>query len=197
MNEGEFLFLTGVSGAGKSTIFRLLMGLEKPDQGNIYFDNKEVQTISDHEMPLHRRSIGMVFQDYKLLEKKSAKENIIIPLRIAGIPKVMREYKVNVIAKKLQIEHLLNQKVKTLSGGEQQLIAIARAAITDPKVILADEPTANLDMKTAQKIFSILTLLNETGTTIIIATHDIQLIKSAERQKRTLLLKNNGLFEVR
>ena len=195
INAGEFVFLTGVSGAGKSTMFSLLLGTETPNKGRVIYKNYDVHKLPQRSIRHHRRSIGMVFQDYKLLINKTSRENISIPLKIASSSKKDIEYKLEELALKLNIEHLLDQTVKTLSGGEQQLIAIARAAIHSPNVILADEPTANLDQKMALKIFKIFERLNAEGITIIIATHDIHLIKSHE--KKTILLKNAGLIEVR
>ena len=194
ISNGEFVFLTGVSGAGKSTIFRLLLGLEKPDSGSILFNGSEVTTLTGNEMLRHRRSIGMIFQDYKLLEKRTAEDNIAIPLQIKGIRRSAKSAEIKHITQKLKIDNILKQQVGSLSGGEQQLVAIARAAVHSPTLILADEPTANLDQKMATRIFDMLTLLNEEGTTVIVATHDISLLKAYE--KRILLLKNSTLIEV-
>ncbi len=194
IESGEFLFLTGVSGAGKSTIFKLLIGLEKPDTGKIYFQGKEVNQLPKREIPAHRRKIGVVFQDYKLLLNKTVAENIAVPLRIIGSSNHIIEQKIKIIAKRMGIEELLTQQIQSLSGGEQQLVAIARASVHSPQLILADEPTANLDLKMANKIIKMLTLLNNDGTTIIIATHDINLIRSHSR--RILLIKKTGLIEV-
>lgn len=195
ITRGEFLFLTGVSGAGKSTIFKLIMGLEAPDEGSIRFDGVEVNKLPKSKIPFHRRSIGMVFQDYKLLENKTTENNISIPLKIAGVDRYQREQKIRKIASDLNLNSILKQKIRSLSGGEQQLVAIARAAIHSPKLILADEPTANLDQNTARTILNILSSLNKRGITVIIATHDIQLIKSMNR--RILLLKNSNIMEVK
>ena len=194
IERGEFLFLTGISGAGKSTIFKFLLGIEKPDSGQIIFNEKEINGISRREMVMHRRQIGIVFQDYKLLEKKNVAENIAIPLQIQGLSTFKVDQKVQQIAKRIGITQLLNQPVKSLSGGEQQLVAIARASIHSPLIILADEPTANLDQKMANKIIKMLIKLNESGTTVIIATHDIDLIRSHNR--RILLIKRAKLVEV-
>ena len=194
IERGEFLFLTGVSGAGKSTIFRLIMGLETPDRGSVEFDGVEVNKIPGNKIPYHRRSIGMVFQDYKLLENKTTEKNISIPLRICGTDRFQRDKKIKQIASLLNLDYLLKQKIKTLSGGEQQLVAIARAAVHSPRIILADEPTANLDHKTAKTIITTLLSLNERGTAVVIATHDIQLIKSMAC--RILLLKDANVMEV-
>lgn len=192
--RGEFTFLTGVSGAGKSTLFRMLMGLEKPDTGSILFNGQDVVSTAGDAMCRHRRSIGMIFQDYKLLSKRSAVDNIAIPLHIHGMTKSSRNTCVNDISSKLKISKLLKQSVQSLSGGEQQLVAIARAAVHKPALILADEPTANLDQKMATRIIDMLKLLNREGITILVATHDINLLKA--QRSRILLLKHSELIEV-
>ncbi len=194
VERGEFLFLTGVSGAGKSTVFKLLLGLELPDQGEIFVNGAKINGLSDKEMSHHRLNIGVVFQDYKLLPLKTAEENIAIPLQIQGRSPSYIEKKIKQVAGKIDIESLLDQPIESLSGGEQQLVAIARASIHSPALILADEPTANLDQKMAGRIITTLLELNESGKTVIIATHDINLIKA--HNKRILLIKNSGLHEV-
>lgn len=194
VEKGEFLFLTGVSGAGKSTIFKFLNGLEMPDEGEVIFNSKYVNKLNPKEMPLHRRQIGVVFQDYKLLCHKTAAENIAMPLRIMGLSSFKIEQKIGAIAKKIGIESLLKQRIESLSGGEQQLVAIARASIHKPLLILADEPTANLDQKTANTILKMLSVLNDEGMTVIIATHDINLIKAYDH--RILIIKNRTIMEV-
>jgi len=192
--RGEFVFLTGVSGAGKSTLLRMLMGLEKPDRGSVIFNGTNVMALSGEAMCRHRRSIGMVYQDYKLLQNRSAADNIAMPLHINGCKRGIRDSRVKDIAQKLNITKLLRQTVQSLSGGEQQLVAIARAAVHNPMLVLADEPTANLDQKMASRIFEMLNLLNEEGTTVIFSTHDINLLKS--HKKRIVLLKQSDLVEV-
>ncbi len=194
VSRGEFTFLTGISGAGKSTLFRMLLGLVKPDRGSIMFNNTEVVSLTGKEICYHRRSIGMIYQDYKLLQKRTAADNIAMPLHINGSSRKNRDSKVKDIARKLKIGKLLKQQVQSLSGGEQQLVAIARAAIHTPILILADEPTANLDPKMATRILDMLTLLNAEGITVMIATHDINLLKAHKR--RILLLKQSDLIEV-
>ncbi|MCG8338080.1 MAG: ATP-binding cassette domain-containing protein [Proteobacteria bacterium] len=194
VTKGEFLFLTGISGAGKSTLFKLLIGTELPDEGQVFVNGKLVNEMNPKEMSLHRRKIGVIFQDYKLLQQKTAAENIGIPLQIQGISTHMIEDKIQNLAEKMKISHLLSQPIQSLSGGEQQLVAIARASIHSPSMILADEPTANLDQKMATQILDMLLALNEEGITIIIATHDINLIKSHDT--RILLIKNSTLTEV-
>ena len=194
VEKGEFLFLTGVSGAGKSTVFKLLCGLERPDSGDVIFDKTVVNQLQPNEMPFHRREIGVVYQDYKLLGKRTVAENIAVPLQIKGLTPLKIEKKIKSVAKKIGIETLLKQRIESLSGGEQQLVAIARASIHKPKMILADEPTANLDQKTANRIIDMLTILNDDGMTVIIATHDISLIKAHSR--RILIIKNKSMMEV-
>jgi len=194
IKRGEFLFLTGISGAGKSTLFKLLLGTEIPDKGEIIVNGRLVNAMNPKEMSLHRRKIGVIFQDYKLLQQKTAAENIGIPLQIKGISPQKIENRIRSLAEKMEIEHLLNQRIQSLSGGEQQLVAIARASIHSPLMILADEPTANLDQKMATKILEMLLALNDSGMTIIIATHDINFIKS--HSSRILLIKNSVITEV-
>ncbi len=194
IKQGEFLFLTGISGAGKSTLFKLLIGTELPDEGQVFVNGKLVNGMNPKEMSLHRRKIGVIFQDYKLLQHKTAAENIGIPLQIQGISNAAIEEKIRDLAEQMQITHLLSQEIRSLSGGEQQLVAIARASIHSPLMILADEPTANLDQKMATQILDMLLALNDGGMTIVIATHDINLIKS--HSSRILLIKNSVLSEV-
>ncbi len=194
ISKGEFVFLTGISGAGKSTLFRLLLGLEKPDKGSIVFNGTEVTSLGSEKMSRHRRSIGMIFQDYKLLGKRTAEDNIAIPLQINGTTRSLKNARIKDLADKLKIDKILKQPVQSLSGGEQQLVAIARAAVHSPIPILADEPTANLDQTMATHIIDMLTLLNDEGITVIVATHDINLLKAHKR--RIVLLKQSALIEV-
>lgn len=191
---GEFLYLTGASGAGKTTLFKLLMGLERPDAGEVYFEDKAVGDLKPKEAPLHRRRFGMIFQDYKLLEKKTARENISLPLLIGGLDLEETDRRIEDIALKIGMKHILDQQVDSLSGGEQQLVAIARASVHNPAVILADEPTANLDQDMAEKIYGILQKLNQGGTTVVLATHNLSLVKT--HPLRTLLIRDAKLLEV-
>ena len=194
VDSGEFLFLTGVSGAGKTTIYKMILGLEKCDEGKIIFMDKDINQIPHNKLPFHRRNIGMVFQDYKLLNKRTVWENLSIPLMIHGTGNKIINQKIDKIAEEMKITHLLRQKIFSLSGGEQQLTAIARSAITSPKLIMADEPTANLDEETANNIISILRQLQKDGTAVIIATHNLQLIK--KNADRLLLVKDREVHEL-
>ncbi|MDH5561781.1 MAG: ATP-binding cassette domain-containing protein [Deltaproteobacteria bacterium] len=194
IKQKEFVFLTGISGSGKSTFFKLIMGLEMPDKGSVCFNGETVNLIPPRQMPYHRRGIGIVFQDLKLLQKKTAYENIILPLLIRGVSKKQIQSGVKRVSKRLSIEPILKQPVQALSGGEQQLVAIARATISVPRIILADEPTANLDQAMAHKILETFNNLNANGATVIIATHDVGLIKAY--QKRVLLIKDQNIIDV-
>lgn len=195
VSKGEFLFLTGVSGAGKSTLLNMIMGIEKPDSGRVLFNGVEVNSLNDGELNFHRRKVGMVFQDYKLIEKKTAKYNISMPLKISGMPSSKINSHLNKISRMLGIQSLLQRTVESLSGGEQQLVALARAAVHRPPLILADEPTANLDKTMADRIFDNLNLLSEKGITVIFSTHDVHLIKAQKR--RTLLIRHSAVVDVR
>jgi len=194
VRSGEFLYLTGASGSGKTTLFRLLMGAEAPDSGQVNFAGKNVASLKLRERPYHLRSFGVVFQDYKLLPHKTAKDNISIPLLIKGEPLDEVSQKVDDLAARLGFTHLLSSKVASLSGGEQQLIAIARAYVHNPAVILADEPTANLDNQTAENTLDILRKINQGGTTVVLATHNLDLIK--RHPARTLLIRQAKILEV-
>ena len=191
---GEFLYLTGASGAGKTTLFRLLMGLEEPEEGEVLFEGKPISQLKEKERPAHLRKFGVVFQDYKLLEHKTSRDNIAIPLLIKGMNLNDIQWKVDALAERLGFQSLLEQKVSSLSGGEQQLIAIARAYVHEPAVILADEPTANLDLSTAEHTLDILRKINQGGTTVILATHNLDLIK--RHPARTLLIRDAKILEV-
>jgi len=195
IHEGDFVFLTGVSGAGKTTLFRLMMGLEKPTRGEVHYKGFIIHKLSGRARSKHRRKFGVIFQDYKLLEDKTARQNIRLPLLIKGMSIKRADKTLNAMAERLKITHLLGRKAMSLSGGEKQLVAIARAAVHKPEVILADEPTANLHEEMSQQIMEILQDLNKDGITILWATHNLSLIQA--NPKKTLLLKEQSIFEVR
>ncbi len=183
-----------MSGAGKSTILRLILGLESPDRGRVLYNGYDVHRLSKKQYPKHLRSIGVVFQDYKLLGNKTAKENIGISLQIKGIDGIRMGKRVEKIAHQIGIEHLLGQSISSLSGGEQQLVAIARAAVHRPLLILADEPTANLDRQAAAKIMGILRKLHRENIAVVISTHDFQVIK--KHKIRTIVIKDSNLTTI-
>lgn len=174
---GELIFLTGHSGAGKSTLLKLIALIERPTRGQVLFEGRNVGRLSDRAIPRHRRQIGMVFQDHKLLEDRTVFENIALPMIIAGYSR--REIRGRVRA---ALDHvgLLDREKSTpmmLSTGEQQRIGIARAVVARPKLLIADEPTGNLDPELSLDIMNLFRRFNDVGVTMLIATHDIELLK--------------------
>jgi len=171
--EGELIILKGVSGSGKSTILSLIAGLLKPTQGDVVVDAKHISKLPDHFCSQYRRdNIGFIFQKYNLIPLLSVKENIALPLVPLNLDEDVLHVKLEIVMKMFRIEHKKDMKVKNLSGGEQQRTAIARANVNDPKIILADEPTANLDEKLSLEFIQILKALKSSHKTIIVATHD-------------------------
>jgi len=171
--EGELIVLKGVSGSGKSTILSLIAGLSKPTEGEVIVDGKKISKLPDHFAASYRRdNIGIVFQKYNLIPTLSVSDNVLLPLFPLNLPREEMNQKASSVLKKFTIEHKKDVMVRNLSGGEQQRVAIARANINDPKIILADEPTANLDEKLSLEFISIVRELKSQKRTIIIATHD-------------------------
>jgi len=186
IGPGEFVSLTGRSGAGKSTVIKLLIGEDKPTKGRIFFGQYEVNKLKDTDLPAFRRHIGVVFQDFRLLPMKNAYENVAFALEVAGRP--AREIK-ELVPQVLDMVGL-GDKTKNypseLSGGERQRVAIARAMIHRPEVIIADEPTGNLDPFHTFEIVKLLEKINELGTTVLLATHDKEVINNLEKRVITL-----------
>ena len=172
-NEGELIVLKGASGSGKSTILSLIAGLTKPTSGEVIVDKKQISKLTDNFASLHRReNIGFIFQKYNLIANLTAKENIALPLIPNNPDEKKLEQLLDDVMEKFHISHKKNIVVKNLSGGEQQRVAIARANINNPKIIIADEPTANLDEKLSLLFIEILKTLKQSNKTIIVATHD-------------------------
>jgi putative ABC transport system ATP-binding protein len=171
--EGELVILKGVSGSGKSTILSLIAGLCKPTQGEVIVDGKKISKLPDHFAAAYRRDhIGIVFQRYNLISSLSVEENVLLPLFPLNLTRSVMQERANRVLEKFHIAHKQALIVKNLSGGEQQRVAIARANINDPKIILADEPTANLDEKLSREFIAILKELKSQKRTIVVATHD-------------------------
>ena len=186
IEPNEFVSLVGRSGAGKSTVIKLLIGEERPSRGRIVFGSYEVNKLKANELPQLRRHIGVVFQDFRLLPNKNAYENVAFALEVAG--RVQREI-VELVPQVLDMVGLsdrMNNFPHELSGGEKQRVAIARAMIHRPEVIVADEPTGNLDPTNTAEIIKLLLKINELGTTVILATHDKEIINHLERRVITL-----------
>jgi cell division transport system ATP-binding protein len=175
VEAGEFAVLTGPSGAGKTTLLRLLYAAERPDRGNIIVNRRNVTRLARRRIPEFRRSIGIVFQDFKLLPTKTAFENVAFAQRVLAVPEREVRRRVAAVLKRVGISHRKDALPPLLSGGEQQRVALARALVNEPALILADEPTGNLDDVLAQEIMALLYEVNPDGTTVFLATHDRQL----------------------
>ena len=197
IEQGEFFFLSGVSGAGKTTFFRLMLLLENPNQGNIFFSGKNINLYSHTQRARHRREIGMVFQDQdnRLLNRETIEENVALPLRIAGLSGKDMRVRTHALLEQVGLENRKQEMVEGLSGGEKQLVSIARAMVFSPRIFFADEPTGNLDQNVAFRVMELLRGINETGCTVIVATHDLNLIRSF--RARTLLIKDRKIHEVK
>lgn len=186
VEKGEFVFVTGPSGAGKSTLLRILYCAERADEGQIIIQGMNVFRISPSGIPYLRRNMGFVFQDYKLLPHKTAFENIALALKVVGTPYGEIERRAYQVLKKVGMEtkrHLVPPK---LSGGEQQRVAIARALVNEPQVLLADEPTGNLDPQSGQDVFRLFKDINMKGTTVLVATHDWETVRKMQRRIITM-----------
>jgi cell division transport system ATP-binding protein len=186
VEAGEFAVLTGPSGAGKTTLLRLLYAAERPERGNIIVNRRNVTRLARRRVPEFRRSIGIVFQDFKLLPTKTAFENVAFAQRVLAVPERDIRRRVAEVLKRVGISHRKDALPLQLSGGEQQRIALARALVNEPALILADEPTGNLDDVLAQEIMGLFHELNADGTTVFIATHDRELVASAPGRVLTL-----------
>lgn len=176
IEPGEFVFLTGKSGAGKTTIMRLLTGQAKHDTGTILFDNQEYSKLKNKDFLQIRRKVGVIYQDYKLLPERTVAENIALGLEIMGKPKAEIASRVTDLLALIDLSDKAQVFPSQLSGGEAQRVCIARALATAPKIIFADEPTGNLDDETGMMIASLLMKLNQLGTTVIMATHNMTIV---------------------
>ncbi|HEY3382060.1 MAG TPA: cell division ATP-binding protein FtsE [Vicinamibacterales bacterium] len=184
--RGEFAFLTGASGAGKTTLLRILLRQECPTGGRVAVDGRDLASLSSAQVQAYRRTVGFVFQDFKLIPRKTVFENVIFALRILGVPDVQQRRRTFQVLKWVGLQHRANAYPVELSGGEQQRIAIARALVNEPMLVLADEPTGNLDPDLALEIMTLFREINATGTTVIVATHDRELIRRVGRRAITL-----------
>jgi cell division transport system ATP-binding protein len=193
IGKGEMAFLTGPSGAGKSTLLKLLYLSEMPDTGVITVAGFKTSELKESSIPLLRRNIGVVFQDFKLLSNKTVYENIALTLRIRGIPERETKERVHSVLRLVNLRHKADAFPLTLSGGEQQRITIARAIVGEPTVMLADEPTGNLDFDNERGIMQIFKEINAKGTTILIATHNKGLFTNTSR--RVLFIENGALVK--
>jgi cell division transport system ATP-binding protein len=186
IQKGEFVLLMGQSGAGKSTLLRMLIGEEQPDEGQIFVQGKNVTKLRQSEVPYLRRKVGSVFQDFRLLSKKSVFENVALPLIVQGASTTDIRRKVTEALRAVGVEHKKDQSPDSLSAGERQRVSIARAIVNGPIVLLADEPTGNLDPERTAEIIELFKLINARGTTVIVATHDPQVMALVNRRVITL-----------
>jgi cell division transport system ATP-binding protein len=191
--KGDFVFLTGQSGAGKSTLLKLLYADLAPTSGQVLIDGVNLSRLTRSQIPLLRRTIGVVFQDYKLLPNRTVLENVAITLEVLGWGKRDIGKKVYHILKRMGLEDKVNCTPLRLSGGEQQRVALARALVNDPKILIADEPTGNLDEENKEQILSIFKEANIRGTTVVVATHDRRVTVNSHR--RVIHLEKGRILE--
>ena len=185
-DEGEFIFLTGASGAGKTTLLKLIIREEIPVKGQILVNGQNVSSIPVNKIPRLRRSIGVVFQDFKLIKTKTVFENVTFVLKTLGMELKERRKKAYHVLKQVGLQHKTNFYPLELSGGEQQRVAVARAIVNDPVLLLADEPTGNLDPEMAVEIMNLFSKINRKGTTVLVATHDREMIQRMGKRVITL-----------
>jgi putative ABC transport system ATP-binding protein len=195
INKGDFMSITGKSGSGKSTLMHMLGLLDTPTSGELILNGKNIKGMNEKELAQIRNSeIGFVFQTFNLLQRTTVLENVILPLTYSKVPKEKHEEMALEVIKQVNLEHRLNNRSNELSGGERQRVAIARALINNPSLIVADEPTGNLDSKTGDEIEKIFLDLNKKGITIVLVTHDQDLAKIA---KREIVLKDGEIIDER
>ncbi len=186
IGKGEFVFINGPSGAGKTTLLKVILCLERSTKGEVWVDGINLRRLSNSKTPYLRRRMGMVFQDFKLIENLTVFKNVALAMEVCGLKKSAIEQKGNQVLKSLGLEIKKRTYPRRLSGGEQQRVAIARAVVNDPLVLLADEPTGNLDAGRAADIMSLFNKISTRGTTVIFATHSQELIRSTA--KRVIIL---------
>ena len=191
--KGEFVFLTGPSGAGKTTLLKLLFSAERPSEGQIVVLGRNIARLGQRAVPQLRRRIGVVFQDFKLLPRRTVEENVALSLDVAGTPRRVVRAKVFAILKQLGLQHRRYHHPLSLSGGEQQRIALARALVNEPEILLADEPTGNLDPDLTLDIMDLIASAATRGTTVIVATHELALVN--RYGKRAVRLHAGGVVE--
>lgn len=198
MRPGEMAFLTGHSGAGKSTLLKLIGLLERPSRGQLMVDGRNLGKLGNHLVPYHRRKIGMIFQDHRLLHDRTVFDNVALPLVVAGVGHQEIGRRVRAALDKVGLLNHEKSLPVTLSGGEQQRVGIARAVVSKPPVVVADEPTGNLDPDLSREIMNLFMQFNSVGVTLLIATHDIALVNAMQQRVLTLhqgqLVRDTGSY---
>ncbi|MFO0773094.1 MAG: cell division ATP-binding protein FtsE [Nitrospiraceae bacterium] len=190
--KGDFVLLMGSSGAGKSTLLKLLFGGDQPDEGQILVQGQNIATLTGRQIPQLRRRMGIVFQDFRLLSKRTVFENVALPLMVGGSSGQDIRRRVSEALRAVGVEHKREHLPPTLSAGEQQRVSIARAIINSPIILLADEPTGNLDPELTADIVELFKQINARGTTVVVATHDPQVMRQVNR--RVLTLRNGQIL---
>lgn len=185
--EGEFVFLTGHSGAGKSTLLRLIALIELASRGQIVVDGRNLERVPRPQVPYYRRHIGFIFQEHRLLQERSVFDNVALPLVVAGHRPSETQKRVRAALDKVGLLHKEKASPRSLSSGEQQRVGIARAVVNRPQILLADEPTGNLDPALSLEILKLFGQFNDVGVTVLIATHDMELIRHEGRRRIALL----------
>lgn len=191
INEGEFVFLVGSSGSGKSSLLSLLDRKERPTTGTVIVDGVNVAKLRNRKLPAYRRKMGIVFQDFRLLEKKTVFENVAFGMEVLGKSRKEIRTRVPEVLELVGLEGKEKRKIGELSGGERQRVAVARAYVNNPSILIADEPTGNLDPVTSVGIMKLLDRINRTGTTIIMATHDVAIVD--QMRKRIIQLDSGHI----
>ena len=192
IESGEYVAIMGESGSGKTTLLNLIASLDKPSSGEIYLNNENISTIKNNKLAEFRReNLGFVFQEFNLLDTFNIKDNILLPLVLRGEDYRNMEKKLNKVSKELSINELLDKYPYEISGGQKQRVAVARALITEPQLILADEPTGALDSKSSDELLELFNHINRQGQTILMVTHSV---KAASKAQRVLFIKDGKVF---
>ena len=186
IEQGEFVFVVGDSGSGKSTLIKLLLKELEPTEGSIYINNQELGKIRHRDVPKFRRNVGVVFQDFRLLKDRNVYENVAFAQRVIGTPTKAMKRKVPAMLSMVGLAAKYKSFPKQISGGEQQRVAIARALVNEPKILLADEPTGNLDARNAWEIMKLLEEINQRGTTVLVVTHNLEIVKAMKKRVITM-----------
>ena len=193
LGAGEMVFLTGHSGAGKSTLLKLIMLMERPSEGHLFVNNKDLNALHKAQIPFYRRRVGVVFQNHQLLFDRSVFDNVALPLQVSGVHRRDIGRRVQAALDKVGLLKKASLNPVQLSGGEQQRVGIARAVVHTPRILLADEPTGNLDPQLSAEIMTLFEDFRDVGVSVLVATHDIALIEA--RQQRVLSLSSGCLSE--
>ena len=193
IGKGEFVFIPGASGAGKSTLLNVIFGIEAPSEGHIIIDGRNYLKMPKKDIPPIRKRIGFIFQDFKLISTKTVFENVALSLKVMGVSPGEVHRRVSKALSYVKLQHRANFKPLSISGGEQQRVAVARALVKEPAILLADEPTGNLDADLAIEMMELFKEVNSRGTTVVVATHDHDLIERVG--KRVIELSNGSVLK--